>query len=170
MILRCTKTDTYHSLWSSWTFRDPVLFHKHFDSVTYNSHINSIIASFKDKKRIPYRLWIIHHNLSFIWFIEIDSRSLFSISIASFAECSISQNSASVIFRVFLKFASNICPMYLNYASIKWICPSVIFRGYQNSALVILIYPWDYRGFRPLCYTLVCLSISDMLRRDSVYP
>ena len=35
------------------------------------------------------------------------------------------------------------------------ISASVIFRGYLNSASVIWIYPRNYRGFRPLCYTLL---------------
>ena len=40
---------------------------------------------------------------------------------------------------------------------------SVFFRRYLNSALVILIYPRDYRGFRPLCYTL-CNIVYVLLR------
>ena len=89
--------------------------------------------------------------------LSILSSVLFSCVICTLrvnAECSTSQNSVSVIFRGFLKFASKICPRYLNHASIKSIYPSVIFRGYLNSASVILIYPRNYRGFRPLCYTL----------------
>ena len=68
--------------------------------------------------------------------------------------CSISQNSASVILRGFLKFVSKICQRYLNYAWIKSICPSVIFRGCLNYTSVILIYARNYRGSLPLCYTL----------------
>ena len=43
----------------------------------------------------------------------------------------------------------------LTGCSISQNSASVIFRGYLNSASVILIYPRNYRGFRPLCYTLL---------------
>ena len=68
--------------------------------------------------------------------------------------CSISQNSASVLFRGYLKFASEFSRGYLNYTSKNPISNSAIFRGSLNSASVILIYPRNDRGFRPLSYTL----------------
>ena len=78
-----------------------------------------------------------------------------------FSGCSISQNSASVIFRGYMNSTSvdSILPRYFSRdslisASVHSISPSVIFRGYLNSVSVILIYPRNYRGFRPLCYTL----------------
>ena len=77
----------------------------------------------------------------------------------TFSGCSISQNSASVIFRGYLKFASEMFRGYLNYTSKTPISTSVIFRGYLNSASVILIFPRNYRGFRPLCYTLLFLIL-----------